>query len=57
MAYRRNQLPPGALDTLRPASESKAPEPFVSYLRIAIPIHRFLDGKDKVRVRIRPVLR
>jgi len=51
------RLPPGALDSLRPASVTKAPEPFVSYVRTAIPIHRFLDGKDKVRVRIRPVLR
>ena len=51
------RLPPGALDTLRPASDTKAPEPFVSYVRKAIPIHRFLEGKDHVRVRIRPVLR
>jgi hypothetical protein len=51
------RLPPGALDTLRPASNTKAPEPFVSYLRTAIPIHRFLEGKDHVRVRIRAVLR
>jgi hypothetical protein len=51
------RLPPGALDTLRPASDTTAPEPFVSYVRKAIPIHRFLEGKDHVRVRIRPVLR
>src|SRR6185503_14361490 len=42
-----SRLPPGALDSLRPASETKAPEPFVSYVRTAFPIHRFLDGKDK----------
>jgi hypothetical protein len=51
------RLPPGALDILRPASDTKAPEPFVSYVRTAIPIHRLLDGKDHVKVRIRPVLR
>jgi len=51
------RLPPGALDALRPASDTRAPEPFVSYVRTAIPIHRFLDGKDRVRVRIRAVLR
>jgi hypothetical protein len=51
------RLPPGALDTLRPASDTLAPEPFVAYVRTAIPIHRFLEGKDHVRVRIRPVLR
>ena len=52
-----SRLPPGALDILRPASDTKAPEPFVSYVRTAIPIHRLLDGKDHVKVRIRPVLR
>lgn len=51
------RLPPGALDMLRPASNTKAPEPFVSYVRTAIPIHRLLDGKDHVKVRIRQVLR
>jgi hypothetical protein len=51
------RLPPGALDTLRPASDTKAPEPFIAYVRTAIPIHRLLEGKDHVRVRIRPVLR
>jgi hypothetical protein len=51
------RLPPGALDILRPASGTKAPEPFVSYLRTAIPIQRLLEGKDHVKVRIRPVLR
>jgi hypothetical protein len=52
-----SRLPPGALDILRPASDTKAPEPFVSYVRTAIPIHRLLDGKDHVKVRVRPVLR
>jgi hypothetical protein len=52
-----NRLPPGALDILRPSSNTRSPEPFVSYLRTAIPIHRFLEGKDHVRVRIRAVLR
>jgi hypothetical protein len=51
------RLPPGALDTLRPASDTRAPEPFVAYVRRAIPIQRMLEGKDQVRVRIRPVLR
>jgi hypothetical protein len=51
------RLPPGALDTLRPASDTRAPEPFVAYVRRAIPIGRLLEGKDHVRVRIRPVLR
>jgi hypothetical protein len=51
------RLPPGALDALRPASDTAAPEPFISHLRESIPIHRLLDGKDHVRVHVRPVLR
>jgi hypothetical protein len=52
-----SRLPPSALDVLRPASDTAAPEPFISYLRASIPIHRLLDGKDHVRVHVRPVLR
>jgi hypothetical protein len=51
------RLPPSALDVLRPASDTAAPEPFVSHLREPIPLHRLLDGKDHVRVHVRPVLR
>jgi hypothetical protein len=51
------RLPPGALDSLRPAVDTAAPEPFVSYLRTSVPIHRLLEGKDKVRIKVRPVLR
>jgi hypothetical protein len=52
-----SRLPPSALDVLRPASDTVAPEPFVSYLRTAIPIGRFIDGKDRVRVHVKPVVR
>ena len=52
-----SRLPPGALDVLRPATDTAAPEPFVSYLRASIPIHRLLEGKDRVRLHVRPVLR
>jgi hypothetical protein len=51
------RLPPGALDILRPATDTAAPEPFVSYVRTSIPIHRLLEGKDRVRIKVRPVLR
>ncbi len=51
-----SRLPPGAFDALRPAHDSRAPEPFVSYLRTSLPLHRLLDGKDRVRLRVRPVL-
>jgi SpoIVB peptidase S55 len=51
------RLPPGALDSLRPAVDTAAPEPFVSYVRTPVSIHRLLEGKDKVRIKVRPVLR
>lgn len=51
------RLPPGALDTLRPTSQSDAPETFSVQLQTAIPLGRFLVGKDTVRVDIRPILR
>jgi hypothetical protein len=51
------RLPMGALDILRPASDTKAPEPFIAYVRRPIPIGRLVEGKDHVRVRIRSVLR
>jgi SpoIVB peptidase S55 len=52
-----SRLPPGAVDTLRPSSQSDAPETFSVQVQTAIPLQRFLVGKDTVRVHIRPVLR
>jgi hypothetical protein len=52
-----SRLPPGALDSLRPLHDTTSPEPFVSFVRKEIPMGRFIDGKDRVRVRVRSVLR
>lgn len=52
-----SRLPPGAIDTLRPSSQSDAPETFSVQVQTAVPLQRFLVGKDTVRVHIRPVLR
>ena len=46
-----------ALDTLRPATASDAPEVFAAQVQTAVPLKRFLVGRDSVRVTIRPVLR
>jgi hypothetical protein len=51
------RLPPGAIDTLRPSSQSDAPEIFAAQVQTAVPLQRFLVGHDSVRVNIRPVLR
>ena len=59
-SYRGNlasRLPAGASDTLRSTTQSDAPETFVAQLQTAIPLKRFLAGKDTVRVRIKPALR
>jgi hypothetical protein len=52
-----SRLPPGALDSLRPLHDTASPEPFISFVRKEIPMGRFVDGKDRVRVRVRSVLR
>jgi len=51
------RLPPGAIDTLRPSSASDAPEIFAAQVQTAVPLKRFIVGRDSVRVSIRPVLR
>lgn len=52
-----SRLPPGAMDTLRPSSESDAPETFGAHVQTPIPLKRFLVGRDEVSVKVRPVLR
>jgi hypothetical protein len=52
-----SRLPPGALDSLRPLHDTASPEPFVSLVRKEIPMGHFIDGKDRVHVRVRSVLR
>jgi hypothetical protein len=55
-AYRgkvASRLPPGAVDTLRPSSQSDAPETFAAQQVTPIPIGRFLLGHDTVRVWVR----
>lgn len=52
-----SRLPPGAIDTLRPSSQSDAPETFIAQVQTPIPMNRFIVGRDTVRVDVRPVLR
>ncbi|WP_437687997.1 SpoIVB peptidase S55 domain-containing protein [Sorangium sp. So ce176] len=59
-AYRgkvASRLPPGAMDTLRPSSDSDAPETFGAQVQVPVSLKRFLVGKDTVRVTVRPILR
>lgn len=47
------QLPPFALDTLRPQYSDIAPEPFANYARTVVPLERFVEGRDKVKIKVR----
>jgi hypothetical protein len=50
-------LPPGALDALRPTASSIAPDAFQTSVRQVVPLPEFMVGRDKVTVSVRPVLR
>lgn len=52
-----SRLPPGALDTLRPTTDSDAPETFGAQVYAVVPLKRFIVGRDTVRVEVRRVLR
>jgi hypothetical protein len=50
-------LPPGAMDTLRPLTTSIAPDSFKSEARHVVSLPEFMIGRDRVTVKVRPVLR
>lgn len=52
-----HRLPVGAADTLRPSSQSVAPEVFAAHRQVAFPLGAFMTGQDTVRVEIRHVMR
>jgi hypothetical protein len=51
------RLPPFALDALRASSGTDVPETFTTELVTALPVGRFVVGRDTVRVTPKPVLR
>jgi len=50
-------LPPGAMDSIRPTTSSVAPEAFQPMARHVVPLSDFLVGQDRVSVTVRPILR
>lgn len=52
-----HDLPPGALDAIRPATSSIAPETFATSSRVVFDLPQFMVGRDRVSVTVRPVLR
>ena len=52
-----DHLPAFALDALRPWTSDVAPDAFASYNRIVTPLDRYVEGSDRVRIRVKPVVR
>jgi hypothetical protein len=52
-----HDLPPGALDLIRPSTSSIAPETFATTTRVVVDLPQFMVGRDRVSVTVRPVLR
>jgi hypothetical protein len=50
------RLPGFALDALRPSHSDTGPEPYASYVRAVIPVEHFVEGRDKVRVKVRQAM-
>ncbi len=48
------RLPPGALDTLKTSASSISPDTFGAYQQTSFPMQRFVVGRDRVHVKIRP---
>jgi hypothetical protein len=60
IAYRgrvTQRLPPLTLDSLRPVSSDTGPETFPSWSRTVVPLDWYVEGRDKVKVKVRSVVR
>ena len=51
------ELPSFAFDLLRPAATDAGPEAVASYARTVYPMEKYIEGSDRVRVHVRPILR
>jgi hypothetical protein len=60
IAYRGHvtpRLPTFTLDALRPQSSDNGPETFQSWSRTVVPLDWFVEGRDKVKIKVRSVVR
>ncbi len=60
IAYRGHvtqRLPPFTLDALRPQTSDNGPETFQSWARTVVPLDWLVEGRDKVKIRVRAVVR
>jgi hypothetical protein len=51
------RLPVFSLDALRPQSSDTGPEAFQSWSRTVVPLDLYIEGHDKVKVKVRSVVR
>jgi hypothetical protein len=52
-----SRLPSFAMDALRPSHSDTTAEAIVSYARTAVPVDHYVDGRDKVKVKVRRTMR
>ena len=60
IAYRGHvtqRLPAFTIDALRPQSSDTGPEAFASWSRTVVPLGMYMEGRDKVKVKVRAVVR
>ena len=60
IAYRGHvtaRLPMFTLDALRPQNSDTGPEAFQSWSRTVVPMAWYVEGRDKAKVKVRPVVR
>ncbi len=60
IAYRgrvTQRLPTFTLDALRPQSSDTGPDAFQSWSRTVVPLDFYVEGRDKVKIKVRSVLR
>ena len=50
-------LPPFAMDALRPTGSDTGPDTITSYVRSIAPLDRYVDGHEKVKIKVRTVMR
>jgi hypothetical protein len=52
-----DRLPAFAADLLRPSSTDVSPEAFASYTRVVVPLDKYIEGGDRTRIKVRPLMR
>jgi hypothetical protein len=51
------RLPSFALDSLRPSTTDAIPDTYPVYARSVTLVDKYVEGRDKVRIKVRPLVR